>query len=65
VGQQQGVRTRPRRGKRSFGAGMAAADNNDIETGGKSMEGIMLQRSMGRGILRQGAEKSQVFTRKR
>jgi hypothetical protein len=22
-------------GKRSFGAGMAAADNNDIETGGK------------------------------
>jgi hypothetical protein len=33
VCQQQRIRTRPRRGERSFGAGMAAADNNDIETG--------------------------------
>ena len=34
VRQQQRVRTRPRRGKRSFGAGVAAADDDDIETGG-------------------------------
>ena len=34
VRQQQRVRTRPRRGKRSFGAGVTAADDDDIETGG-------------------------------
>ena len=34
VGQQQRVRTRPRRGKRSLGAGVTAADDDDIETGG-------------------------------
>jgi hypothetical protein len=39
VGQQQRIRPRPRCGKRSFGAGMAAADNNDIETGGEKHEG--------------------------
>ncbi len=35
VRQQQRVRPRPRCGERSFGAGVAAADDDDIETGGK------------------------------
>ncbi len=34
VRQQQRARTRPCRGQRSFGAGMTAADDDDIETGG-------------------------------
>jgi len=34
VRQQQRIRPRPRRGKRSLGAGVAAADDDDIETGG-------------------------------
>jgi hypothetical protein len=34
VGQQQRIRTRPGCGKRGLGAGVAAADDNDIETGG-------------------------------
>jgi hypothetical protein len=50
---------RPRRGERSFGAGMAAADNNDIETFGiKHGIGKLLEISGERGrILRQFAEK--------
>ena len=39
MGQQQGIRPRPRCGKRSFGTGMTAADNNDIKTGGEKHEG--------------------------
>ena len=34
VRQQQGLRARPRCGKRRLGAGMAAANNDHIETGG-------------------------------
>ncbi|MPN35441.1 hypothetical protein SDC9_182939 [bioreactor metagenome] len=34
VRQQQRGRTGPRRGKRGFGTGVAAADDDDIETGG-------------------------------
>jgi hypothetical protein len=34
VRQQQRIRTHARRGERSFGAGMAAADDDHIETGG-------------------------------
>jgi hypothetical protein len=42
VGQQQCVRTGPCRGQRSFGAGVTAADDNDIETGGiEHREGIV------------------------
>jgi hypothetical protein len=61
VRQQQGVRARPRRGQRSFGAGMAAADDDDIETGGIKHGGAVLQRGIGPRILRQGAEKSKFF----
>ena len=59
VRQQQRIGARPRCGKRGLGAGMAAADNDDIETGGVEHGNRMLQRGSGPAILRQAAEKSQ------
>ncbi len=63
VGQEQGARSGPGRRQGSLGAGVTAADDNDIEPGGKQHGGVCKMRVCGAADFTSGPLKNHRFRR--